>query len=44
MAVASNIFTGAILAPLVTVLAAVSLSALQRSFDWIAAIANNPQK
>ncbi len=44
MPVASNIFSGAILAPLVAVLSAISLAALQRSFDWVAAIAKNPQK
>mmetsp|Transcript_31399 Transcript_31399/g.65056 ORF Transcript_31399/g.65056 Transcript_31399/m.65056 type:complete len:116 (+) Transcript_31399:117-464(+) len=44
MPVASNIFNAAILAPLVVVLGALSLSTLQRSFEWISSIASNPQK
>lgn len=44
MPVVSNLFTGAILSPLLTMLAAVSLATLQRSLDWISHIAKNPQK
>jgi hypothetical protein len=44
MAVVSNMFTGAILAPLVAVLGAISLATLQRSIEWVSSIAKNPQK
>jgi len=40
----SNIFSGAILAPIVAVLGAISLSALQRSIEWISFVAKSPQK
>jgi hypothetical protein len=38
------LFASALLAPLVTVLGAVSLATLQRSIEWVSFIANNPQK
>ena len=41
--VAENIMKSALLAPLVTVMAALSLSALQRSIQWVASIAHTPQ-
>jgi hypothetical protein len=44
MPVANNLFTGAILAPLVTILSAISLATLQRAIEWVSAIAKNPQK
>jgi hypothetical protein len=44
MPVASNIFSAALLAPLVTILGAISLSALQRTLEWVTSIAQNPQK
>ena len=44
MPVANNILTAGILAPLLTVLSAVSLSMLQRSIEWVNVIATTPQK
>jgi hypothetical protein len=44
MTFANNLFASALLAPLVTVLGAVSLATLQRSIEWVSFIANNPQK
>lgn len=44
MVVASNIFNGALLAPLVAILGAISLATLQRSMEWITSIAKTPQK
>ncbi len=44
MPVANNIITAAIIAPLIAVLSTISLATLQRSVDWVAAIAKNPQK
>mmetsp|Transcript_7016 Transcript_7016/g.11739 ORF Transcript_7016/g.11739 Transcript_7016/m.11739 type:complete len:116 (-) Transcript_7016:138-485(-) len=44
MPVANNVFAAALLAPLITVLGAISLATLQRTFEWITAIAENPQK
>jgi hypothetical protein len=44
MPVANNIFTGAILAPFVTILAAISLGAVQRAIEYVAFVAKNPQK
>lgn len=44
MPVVNNIITAAIFAPFVAVLSTISLSTLQRSVDWVASIAKNPQK
>lgn len=44
MSVASNVMTSVILAPLVTLLAGLSLSVLQRGFEWVSSIAKTPQK
>ncbi len=44
MPIANNLFTGAILAPLITFLAAISLATVQRGIDWVSSIAKNPQK
>lgn len=44
MSVASNVMTGVILAPLVTLLSGLSLSVLQRGFEWVSSIAKTPQK
>jgi hypothetical protein len=44
MPVANNIFTAAIIAPFITLLSAMVLATVQRAFDWISAIAKNPQK
>jgi hypothetical protein len=44
MPVASNLLSSVLIAPIVVVLAAISLATLQRSMEWIAFIANNPQK
>ena len=41
MPVANNLFTGAILAPLITFRAAISLATVQRGIEWIGAIAKN---
>ena len=44
MAIFNNILTSVILAPIVTILSALSLSTLQRGLDYITSIAKNPQK
>jgi len=44
MPVANNLLTSVILAPVVTILSALSLSTLQRLLDYINSIASNPQK
>jgi hypothetical protein len=44
MPVANNIFTSAILAPLITILSAISLASLQRAIEWVTSIATTPQK
>lgn len=44
MPVFTNTLVSAMLAPLVAILSAVSLSSLQRGIEWIAAIAKTPQK
>jgi hypothetical protein len=44
MPVASNLFSAALIAPIVAVLGAISLATLQRSLEWVSAIAKNPQK
>jgi hypothetical protein len=44
MSTASNIMTSVILSPLITLLAGLSLSVLQRSFEWVSSIAKTPQK
>jgi hypothetical protein len=44
MAIASNLMNAVIMAPFVVILSAVSLATLQRSMEWVAMIANNPQK
>jgi hypothetical protein len=44
MPVANNLVTSALLAPLVTVLAAVSLATVQRGIEWVTSIAKNPQR
>jgi hypothetical protein len=41
--VAENIMKSALLAPLVTMMSALSLSALQRSIEWVSSIARTPQ-
>jgi len=44
MPLANNILTSAILAPLVTILSAISLVSLQRATEWVKSIATTPQK
>lgn len=44
MPVANNLLTSVILAPIVTILSALSLSTLQRLLDYINTIASTPQK
>ncbi len=44
MPVANNILTSVILAPIITILSAVSLSTLQRGLEWVSSVAKNPQK
>lgn len=44
MPVVQNLLSAVIGAPVVTLLAALSLSVFQRSLEWIASIAENPQK
>lgn len=44
MPIASNLLTSVILAPVVTVLSALSLATVQRAMDWISSIAKTPQK
>ena len=41
---ASNIMTSVIVAPVVTLLSGLSLSVLQRAFEWVSSIAKTPQK
>jgi hypothetical protein len=43
MPIANNLLTSAILAPLVTILSAISLASLQRAIEWVSAIAKTPQ-
>lgn len=44
MPVASNLLAGTVLAPILAVLSALSLSFLQRALDWVSNVAKNPQK
>lgn len=44
MPVANNILTGAILAPLLAILSALSLTSLQRGLEYISHVAKSPQK
>ena len=44
MPIANNLFTGAIIAPLITFLAAISLATVQRGIEWVSSVAKNPQK
>lgn len=44
MPVANNLLTSAILAPLITILSAISLASLQRALEWVTSIAKTPQK
>lgn len=44
MPVANNILTGAILAPLLAILSALSLTSLQRGLEYISHLAKTPQK
>ena len=42
--IASNLTLAAILAPIVTLLSALSLATFQRAIQWVASIATTPQK
>lgn len=42
--VVSNIMTSILMAPFVTIMAAVPLAMIQRGMEWITFIAKNPQK
>ena len=44
MPVANNILTAVVLGPLIAVLSGVSLATLQRTLEWVTAIATTPQK
>eukprot|EP01039_Chlorochromonas_danica_P000592 gene592-637_t len=44
MAIASNLLTSTILAPLVVILSSISLATLQRGLEWVNTIASTPQK
>ena len=44
MPVATNLMTSVVIAPIVTILSAISLSTIQRIIDYISQIAKTPQK
>jgi hypothetical protein len=44
MPLANNLLTGAILAPVLTVLAAISLATVHRGIEWVSFVAKTPQK
>eukprot|EP01031_Cornospumella_fuschlensis_P027032 gene27032-32665_t len=44
MPVANNLLAGTVLAPVLALLSALSLSFLQRALDWVSSVAKNPQK
>ena len=43
MPVAENVMRSALIAPLVTMMSALSLASLQRAIEWISSIARTPQ-
>jgi len=44
MSVASNVMTGVVAAPFLTILSALSLAALQRAIEWVHLLATTPQR
>jgi hypothetical protein len=44
MPIANNMLTGAILAPVLTILAAISLATVHRGIEWVSFVAKTPQK